>query len=162
MPTAAPVRHRAEQPQIKRIRVRSSWEGSMRARHELRGFQFHTDEPADAGGENTAPTPMEYVVAALAGCLAVVTEMVTKERQLTLHGLQIETIATMDRRGVAGIADVSPHFQDVTLRARFKLDDALALPSLQREVERRCPAFNLLKDAGVPVRIDWAVSEVER
>jgi uncharacterized OsmC-like protein len=134
----------------------------MRARHEVRDFEFHTGEPVAVGGDDSAPTPMEYVAAALAGCLAVVVETVAKEQQLALHSLAVDTTATMDRRGFTGTADVSPHFQEVVLRARFGLDDVTALPLLQREVERRCPAFNLIKDAGVPVVVDWSVDEVDR
>jgi uncharacterized OsmC-like protein len=57
---------------------------------------------------------------------------------------------------------VSPHFQEVVVKARFGLDDPSAIRALQQEVERRCPAFNLIKDAGVSVVADWAVSEVAR
>lgn len=134
----------------------------MRARHRVRNFEFHTGEPQAVGGDDTAPTPMEYVVAALAGCLAVVAETVANEQQLTLHSIDIDATATMDRRGFAGTADVSPHFQEVAVRARFGLDDPSAIGTLQEEVERRCPAFNLIKDAGVRVVVDWAVSEVGR
>jgi uncharacterized OsmC-like protein len=134
----------------------------MRARHQVRNFEFHTGEPEAVGGDDTAPTPMEYVVAALAGCLAVVAETVANEQQLTLRSVEIDATATMDRRGFAGAADVSPHFQEVVVKARFGLDDPSAIPALQQEVERRCPAFNLIKDAGVRVVADWAVSEVAR
>lgn len=134
----------------------------MRTRHRVRSFEFDTGEPDAVGGDNSAPTPMEYVVAALGGCLAVVVETVAAEQQLRLDSLEVETTATMDRRGFLGTADVSPHFQHVVLRARFGLEDIDTLPLLQAEVERRCPAVNLVKDAGVPVVLDWSVTEVTR
>lgn len=156
--SAAPVTARSDRPQLKRIRTHSSWEGTMRTRHRVRDFaSFHTGEPAPVGGDDSAPSPMEYVVAALAGCLAVVVETVAAEQQLHLTTLDVDIQATMDTRGFRGTAEVSPHFREVVVRARFALDDPDALPALQREVERRCPAFNLVKDAGVPVTLDWSL-----
>ena len=134
----------------------------MRTRHRVRDFEFHTAEPEPVGGDDSAPTPMEYVVGALAGCLAVVVETVAAEQRIEVRELDIQTQATMDTRGFRGTADVSPHFQQVTLHARIELEDTGALPALCREVERRCPVFNLIKDAGVPVTVDWTASEVVR
>lgn len=134
----------------------------MRTRHRVRSFEFDTGEPEAVGGDDSAPTPMEFVVAALGGCLAVVVETVASEQGLRLDALDVESAAMMDRRGILGTADVSPHFQQIVLRARFGLDDADALPLLQAEVERRCPAINLVKDAGVPIVLDWSVTEVTR
>ncbi len=130
----------------------------MRTRHQVRSFAaFHTAEPAPVGGDDSAPTPMEYVLAALGGCLAVVAETVATERQLGLTALDIDIQATMDTRGFRGTAEVSPHFREVVVRARFGLAVPDALGELQRGVERRCPAFNLVKDAGVPVTLDWTL-----
>lgn len=161
--STSPSTVRSDRPQLKRVRARSVWEGAMRTRHAVRDFTaFRTAEPEPVGGDDSSPSPMEYVVAALGGCLAVVVETVAAERQLGLSGLEIDTEATMDTRGFRGTADVSPHFRDLRVRATFGLDDPSALPALQREVERRCPAFNLVKDAGVPVTLDWSVAEVTR
>lgn len=161
--STTPSAARYDRPQLKRIRTHSSWEGTMRTRHQVRDFApFHTAEPAPVGGDDSAPSPMEYVVAALGGCLAVVVETVATEQQLHVTALDIQLEATMDTRGFQGTADVSPHFRDVLVRARFGLNDPDALPALQHEVERRCPAFNLIKDAGVPVTQDWSIVQDAR
>ncbi|WP_338749527.1 OsmC family protein [Janibacter alittae] len=157
--SSSPSTTQSTPAQLKRVRARSIWEGAMRARHQVRKFAaFETAEPVPVGGDDSSPSPMEYVVAALGGCLAVVAETVAAEQELGLTALEIDTQATMDTRGFLGTADVSPHFREVVVRARFGLSDPSALPALQREVERRCPAFNLVKDAGVPVTLDWSVT----
>lgn len=44
--------------------------GSLRNKVLVRdAFILHTDEPESAGGEDTAPTPHELLVAALASCV---------------------------------------------------------------------------------------------
>ena len=47
--------------------------------------------------------------------------------------------------------------------ARFAVSGGDAfLPALRQQVERRCPALNLIRDAGVPVVLDWTVVEPTR
>src|SRR5690625_3539129 len=65
---------------LKRISVNSEWKGGMLATHKVRRFAFDTAEPPAVGGDDSAPTPMEYVVGALGGCIAVVVETVANER----------------------------------------------------------------------------------
>ena len=46
-------------------------EGTLRNEVLVRGtFVVHTDEPASAGGDDTAPTPHELLAAALASCVS--------------------------------------------------------------------------------------------
>lgn len=144
---------------LKHVRATGTWEGSMRTRLGVRRFDpFRTDEPEKVGGTDSAPTPMEYVIAALNGCLTVVIETVAHEHGVTLTSLALESVATMDTRGFAGTADVSPHFQDVRVDAVFGLSDPGAIDAIRTDVERRCPALNLIRDAGVPVELNWTVA----
>ncbi|HLS04825.1 MAG TPA: OsmC family protein [Wenzhouxiangella sp.] len=140
---------------LKRISVNSEWKGGMLATHRVRRFAFDTAEPPAVGGDDSAPTPMEYVVGALAGCIAVVTETVANERKLGVHGLHVDIEATMDTRGFLGLADVSPHFHRVDIRVSCRLSDAAQLAWLRAETERRCPAYNLVRDAGAQVSVHW-------
>jgi uncharacterized OsmC-like protein len=156
---ATPHVDRAE-PQLKHVRASGTWVGHLATELTVRHFPpFFTGEPTAIGGDGRAPTPMEYVIAALNGCLAVVIETVAAEQGVHLRALDLQSEATMDTRGFAGTADVSPHFLDLTNRARFVTDDEGDdfLPALKQQVERRCPALNLIKDAGVPVVLDWTV-----
>jgi uncharacterized OsmC-like protein len=99
---------------------------------------------------------MEYVVAALNGCLAVVVETVAAERGLPLDALTVDTDATMDTRGFAGTADVAPFFTGVrvvlTMTSSAPADE---VRHLRAAVERRCPALTLIVAAGVPVEMEW-------
>jgi len=161
--TATPPTDQTE-PQLKHVRGSGTWVGHLATELRVRHFPpFFTGEPTAIGGDGRAPTPMEYVVAALNGCLAVVIETVATEQGVRLQALDLQAEATMDTRGFAGTADVSPHFLDLTHHARFVTDEGDDfLPSLRQQVERRCPALNLIKDAGVPVVLDWTVEEPTR
>jgi len=162
--TTVPTENDHTTPQLKQVRASGTWVGQFATELSVRRFPaFFTGEPVRVGGDNRGPTPMEYVVAALNGCLAVTIETVAAEQGVRFEALDLESEATMDTRGFAGTADVSPYFLDLTSRARFVAGDGDSfLPGLQQEVERRCPALNLIKDAGVPVVLDWTVEEPAR
>lgn len=149
----------ASKPQLKRIRASGTWTGSLGTEVNIRNFTFTTAEPVELGGDNSAPTPMDYVVGSFLGCLAVVLELVANERGVRIRSLDLEAIGTLDRRGFAGIADVSPHFQALTGTVDVDADtDAETFRALIDDVQRRCPAFNLFRDAGVTPAITWILS----
>lgn len=58
----------------------------------VRGHVLHVDQPADAGGEDCAPTPTELFVAGLASCVAFYAR-----RYLHRHGLPTEGLAVAAR-----------------------------------------------------------------
>src|SRR5262245_22548727 len=49
-----------------------TWKGAFRSEARVRGFEpVPSDEPAALGGSDTAPNPVEQLLAALGNCLAV-------------------------------------------------------------------------------------------
>ncbi|WP_091181808.1 OsmC family protein [Paramicrobacterium humi] len=122
----------------------------------IRDFSFHIDEPEPVGGTNSAPTPMEFIAGALNGCITVVVETVAAELDIHLDGIETASHAHMDVRGFRGTADVSPHYTDYALSIEIRTDaTAEQRGELVRQSEKRCPAINLVRDAGVPLTIDW-------
>lgn len=143
-------------PQVKTIRTQGRWEGQYRTALQVREFSLHTAEPEKLGGDNSAPTPMEYVLASFNGCISVVIELVAKEMTFDLSALEFATNGEIDQRGLFGTADVSPHFQSIAATIAFASAEPPERTELLKiQVLRRCPAYNLLKDAGIPITIDW-------
>ncbi|MEL6615261.1 MAG: bifunctional alpha/beta hydrolase/OsmC family protein [Bacteroidota bacterium] len=54
-----------------------------------RGFAFTADEPASIGGTETAPTPYDYLGAALAACTAMTLRMYAGRKKLPLAGVEV-------------------------------------------------------------------------
>ncbi len=149
-------------PQLKSIRATGVWEGSMTTRVESRGFTFRIDEPEVVGGTDQSPTPMQYVVGAVNGCVTVVIETVAAERGIPIDAIDTFSHAHQDVRGFNGTADVSPHFTDFTLTIGLSTPVPEAeLDGFKREVEKRCPAINLVRDAGVAFELIWQVSPAQ-
>lgn len=148
------------EPWIKSVRAAGSWQGSMRTEVRIRDFTFHSDEPPAVGGTNSAPTPMEFVAGAVNSCISVVIETVANELGIRLEQVETETVAHMDVRGFLGTAEVSPHFQDYRLHVSVVTNaSAEHRAALTSQVEKRCPALNLVRDAGVPLDLQWEFPE---
>lgn len=55
----------------------------------VRGHTITVDQPIDAGGEDTAPTPTELFIAGLASCVAFYARRYLTRHDLDLTGLQV-------------------------------------------------------------------------
>ncbi len=76
-------------------RVRVQHLGGDRFAVAMRGHVLTVDQPVDAGGEDTAPTPTELFVAGLASCVAFYAR-----RYLRRHGLPEDGLAVEARYGL--------------------------------------------------------------
>lgn len=155
MTDIAPAATRRD-PNLKRVQAHGAWQGSMITELTVRGFTFRSDEPEAIGGTDSAPTPMELVAGAVNACLTVVIETVAGELGVRVDAIETASRAQMDVRGFRGTAPVSPHFRDYELTVRVASSADLAeRTELARLVEQRCPAVNLVRDAGVPLTLSW-------
>lgn len=68
-----------------------TWEGKRRfTARTPDGREARFDTPAEFGGEGTAPTPMEAVLHALAGCAAVDVVSILEKMRQPAAGLRVE------------------------------------------------------------------------
>ena len=117
-----------------------------------------TDEPAERGGTNQGPTPVETVLGGLTGCDAVITHTVAKIMKFEYGTIDYTCDAQIDTRGVAGVKGVRPYFEKVTVTKTIQTNETPErIEKLKKNVEQRCPVSNLIRDAGVDLTIEWIV-----
>ena len=120
---------------------------------ETRGFRIVIDEPKSVGGTNEAATPVEYVLAALAGCLNVVGHIVAKERGIELKGIEIEIEGDLDLQTYKNTDKESAVYKEVRVRMKPDTDtDEETLKDWLEEVEGRCAVSRTIKSP-IPVLI---------
>jgi uncharacterized OsmC-like protein len=148
----------AQASTLVKVSAKGKWESGVKTNISIRNFPaFSMDEPAELGGADTAPNPMEYVVAALCGCNGVMIPLVAKELGFTFSGIEFEATGIIDTRGLMGEEGVRTHFQKVRFQVNIQTEESEErIEQLKNEVERRCPVFNLLHDAGVEVDAKWS------
>lgn len=112
-------------------------------------FRADTDHPAVLCGNDVGPTPVEWVLHALASCLTAGTVNVAAARGVTLHEVTCTVIGDIDLQGILGLSkQVRNGFQAV--RANFSVSaDAPAekVAEIVRQVQARSAVFDILTNS---------------
>lgn len=136
--------------------TKTQWKEGLRADVTARQFTIGVDEPPELGGADSAPNPMELLLAGLDGCLAVVIRVVAAEYGAETKSISLSSQGTLDVRGFLGTATVQPYFRSVQTRIELAIDlDDESFETFKETVYRRCPAGTLIAAAGVEFTIDW-------
>jgi putative redox protein len=122
------------------------------------GFKFVISEPVHVGGQNVAPTPLEFLLSGVVGCYAAVFAFYAAKLGVSYDSFEATARTTMDVRGHM-MPDAPPSgFQTVTIDINVVSD---APPETLREIERLslegCPGINTLRYP-VPVETQLSVT----
>ena len=99
------------------------------------------DQPAHAAGQDLGPTPLELILAALAGCFGTIGRLLAHQRKIELRGMRFEVQADYDPAGLLG-RDTTVRSGFQALRLLVEIDADLSAEDKQaflQEIERRCP-----------------------
>jgi putative redox protein len=113
----------------------------------LRDHVIYADEPVDAGGTDTAPTPMEMMLGALGACMAVTTRMYAQRKRWPLEGvdvaLDIERFAGKDYAAYTGDANFVHE-----VRSQIKFYGPLDAEQRERllEIAGKCPVHRAIEN----------------
>ena len=116
---------------------------------KARNFEIIVDEPQDLGGNDEGPNPVEYVLAAYAGCLNVMGHLIAKEMGFTLNGLKIDLAGSLNPARLFGQSyeDRAGYKEiQVTLKPECDIDDE-TLDKWQAAILDRCPVGDNLKNS---------------
>lgn len=130
------------------FKAEGRWKGNLKVEVNIRNkFTINMDEPPSLGGEDTAPNPVEIVLASLIGCLGIVIAAVAKEKNIPLTNVEIHTEGDLNPRGFMGDPTVRAGYDEV--RAKVKIESPVErerIEELMREVEKRCPVSDIIKN----------------
>ena len=80
--------------------------GTFRHMVDVRAHHLSVDEPVDAGGDDTAPSPQELLAASLASCTAITMEMYAQRKGWDLGYVEVECSYQPAERGCPTRFDV--------------------------------------------------------
>jgi putative redox protein len=110
-----------------------------RAVAQVGAHRLVADEPLDAGGTDTGPTPVEMLGAALGSCIAITVRMVAERKGWPLEGMDVRVA-----RSQVPVEGGRPRTRfDVGVTLLGPLDDAMRA-ELGR-IAGRCPVHRLLE-----------------
>lgn len=106
-----------------------------------RNFDLIVDEPESLGGEDSAPNPVEYLLAGYAGCLNVVFNLIAKELDIKLQNLEINVSGDLNPERFLGVqTEDRAGFKSIKVDVSFESDAAAEEEQLLfQKVKERCP-----------------------
>lgn len=130
---------------------------------ETSGHTIATDLPRFMGGHDTAPQPVEHLLAAWAGCTQATALFVSRQLHPRKRFQRLEFVnitATRDERGALALPvseDPPVPSRIHTLTGRVVVWPSMGeyLHLLQEQTELRCPVANMLIASGCKMEVKW-------
>jgi uncharacterized OsmC-like protein len=118
-------------------------------------FVFDADHPALLVGTDNGPTPVEYVLHALAACLTAGLANVAAARKVTLTEVSSTVSGDIDLNGILGLnPSVRNGYQKITVDFTIKGDaPADVLRSIVEQSRARSAVYDIVTN-GVPVEVN--------
>ena len=117
-------------------------------------MQFDADHPAVLVGRDSAPTPVEFLLHAIAACITAGIGNIAAARGVKLTSVESRVEGDIDLQGILGLSDqVRNGFQ--RMRVNFKITGE-ASPEKLREIVEQSKARSAVYDVltnGMPVEI---------
>jgi uncharacterized OsmC-like protein len=116
-------------------------------------FTFDADHPPVLVGSDNGPTPVEFLLHALAACLTAGIANVAAARGVTLTEVSSTVEGDIDLLGILGLSDeVRNGYEQIKISFVLRGDDPEKLRNVVEQSCRRSAVFDVLTN-GVPVSI---------
>lgn len=138
------------------FRTKTRLEQGLTTTAKIRRFDLTIDEPAELGGADQGPNPVEVLLAAFGTCQEIVYAVYAAALGIPLDRLEIDVDGDLDPRGFFGVADVPAGLSQLRFRVRIESSaPAERIAELARLVERHCPVLDVIQR---PVPISGTVT----
>ena len=156
-----------------RFRARNTWISGTHNRTTIQGFYgagqedtsrgepfvYDADHPAVLVGTGRGPTPVEFLLHAVAACLTAGLANIAAARGVTLHRVESTVEGDIDLLGILGLSsEVRNGYQQI--RVHFDIDGDASpqeLAALVEQSRRRSAVYDVLTN-GTDVVIDVAAA----
>lgn len=122
-----------------------------------RTFTFSVDEPPALGGDDSAPNPVEYVLASLGACQAIVYRALASLKGINLESVTINTKGHLNLNGFLGLdSAVRPGLSKVEFETTIVSNESVeTIERLASQVESLCPVLDIISN---PVEVEGKVT----
>ena len=128
--------------------------GAMQEMNHQQAWTFDADHPAVLVGNDHGPTPVEFVLHALAACLTSGLANIAAARGVNLTEVTSTVEGDIDLLGILGLSgDVRNGYQQIKVSFKLRGDDPEKLRAVVEQSRRRSAVYDVVTN-GVPVVID--------
>lgn len=128
--------------------------GAGGERTHVSEFTFEADHPQVLVGRDMGPTPVEFLLHALAGCITAGIGNIAAVRGVTLDEVESTVEGDIDLRGILGLSDeVRNGYERIRMNVRIKGDASPEkLEAIVNQSKARSAVLDVLTH-GIPVEI---------
>jgi len=122
---------------------------------KIRDHVIRVDQPRTSGGDDTGPTPLEYLLVSLAGCIGTVGRIIANQRHFPLRSMDVQIEGDLDTEVLLG-KKKEPRSGFIGIRALVKIDADMSAEEkrkLLHEIDERCPISDNIANA-TPVSVE--------
>ena len=132
---------------VKRLEIVAGLGPGMRIESQVRSHRVVIDQPKPAAGTDAGPTPLEYLLCALAGCIGSIGRIVAHQKKIALRGMEISVSGELDTDVLLGKSTQNrAGFGGLTVRAKIDADLTHEQKrEFLKEVDERCPVSDNLR-----------------
>jgi uncharacterized OsmC-like protein len=128
--------------------------GAMQEMTHQQPFSYDADHPAVLVGGDNGPTPVEFVLHALAACLTAGLANIAAARGVNLEEVESTVEGDIDLLGILGLsADVRNGYQQIKVSFKLRGDDPAKLRQVVEQSRQRSAVYDIVTN-GVPVSIE--------
>lgn len=135
--------------------VAGAFDGAGGTHEHKASYEYDVDHPAVLVGADEGPTPVEYLLVGLAGCLTAGIGNIAAARGVKLNSVTANVEGDIDLQGILGLSDEVRNGYE-SIRISFVVDADAPAEKVREIVEQsraRSAVFDVLTN-GVPVTID--------
>jgi uncharacterized OsmC-like protein len=128
--------------------------GAMQEMTHEKPFTFDADHPAVLVGRDNGPTPVEYLLHALAACLTAGIANIAAARGVNLTEVESTVEGDINLLGILGLSDqVRNGYQQIRVSFRLEGDDPEKLRRVVEQSRLRSAVYDVITN-GVPVSVE--------
>jgi uncharacterized OsmC-like protein len=128
--------------------------GAMQEMTHQQPWTFDADHPAVLVGNDNAPTPVEYVLHALAACLTAGLANIAAARGVNLTEVESTVEGDINLLGILGLSDeVRNGYEQIKVSFKVKGDDPEKLRKVVEQSRQRSAVYDIITNS-VPVTVE--------
>lgn len=139
---------------VKTVKVESVLDAKFKLECTSHGRTVIVDQPANAGGTDEGPTPLDYLLVSVAGCIGTIARIIAMQKRIALRGMKITVEGDINTDGLLGKPTDDPiGYKEIRIVADIDSDmTAEEKEAFIHDVDARCPvSFNLLNNTPIKV-----------
>ncbi|MDK2857723.1 MAG: hypothetical protein PWQ29_126 [Verrucomicrobiota bacterium] len=139
---------------VKTVKVEAVLDQKFKLESDIHGHRVVVDQPPAGGGTDAGPTPLDYLLVSLAGCIGTMSRIVAMQKKITLRGMNVTVEGDINTDGLLGKSSDDPvGFKEIRVIADIDADmSAEEKKNFLHEVDARCPvSFNLLNNTSIRI-----------